>query len=127
MLGKKKEAAYGDIDTFISHHMEIKGEIHTKGSLRLDGRVEGQIKAEGDVVLGEKGWVKGEIKAKNIIIAGNIEGNVHAENRLEIAPSGQVHGDVACDILVIEEGGILNGLARMKKMEKKEERGKEKK
>lgn len=122
MLRGKKEVAYGDIDTFISAQMEIKGEIHTKGSLRLDGRVEGRINAQGDVVLGEKGLVKGEIKAKNIIIAGSIEGNVTAAARLEISPTGKVNGDVACDVLVVEEGGVLNGITKMNKAETSKEK-----
>lgn len=124
MLRGKKEVAYGDIDTFISHHVEIKGEIHTKGSVRLDGKVEGKVNAEGDVVLGEKGMVKGEIKARNISIAGQMEGNVNAAGRLEVSPTGRVNGDVACDMLIVEEGGILNGMTKMKRAESK---GKEEK
>lgn len=125
MLRGKKETAYGDMDTFISHQVEVKGEIHTKGSLRLDGKVEGIINAEGDIILGEKGMVKGEIKARNVMIAGLMEGNVSAAGRLEVSPSGRVNGDVACDVLAVEEGGIINGMIKMKKVESgqgKEER-----
>lgn len=123
MLRGKKEVTYGDIDTFISQQVEIKGEIHSKGSIRIDGNMEGAVNAEGDVVIGEKGMVKGEVKAKNIIIAGSVEGNVTAAGRLEVSPTGKVNGDVSCDILVVEEGAILNGMAKMKKAET----GKEKK
>ncbi|MBO8159668.1 polymer-forming cytoskeletal protein [Thermosyntropha sp.] len=120
MLRGKKEAVYGDIDTFISDKMEVKGELNSKGSIRIDGRVEGKVEASGDVVLGEKGHIKGEIKAKNIIIAGRMDGNVHAGGRLEISPSGNVNGDVACSVLVVEEGGVLNGMAKMNQTEEKE-------
>lgn len=123
-MRKKRNTSFQDIESVISTGVEIKGEINSKGSLRIDGKVEGKLDILGDIVLGEKGYINGEIKTENIILAGKIEGNVYAKNRLEIAASGTLYGDITCNTLVVEEGGILEGKTKMTKINEKSEVGK---
>ncbi|MGE5391785.1 MAG: bactofilin family protein [Deltaproteobacteria bacterium] len=111
IFGRKK--AYQDIESVIAQGVEIKGEIISQGSLRIDGGVDGKLNVKGDIILGEKGRIKGEIKVDNLIVAGRVEGNVVASGRFEIAANGYFKGDVTCSILTIEEGGVLDGNSRM--------------
>ncbi|NLJ72153.1 MAG: polymer-forming cytoskeletal protein [Syntrophomonadaceae bacterium] len=123
-MRKKRNTSFQDIESVISTGVEIKGEINSKGSLRIDGKVEGKLDILGDIVLGEKGYINGEIKTENIILAGKIEGNVYAKNRLEITASGTLYGDITCNTLIVEEGGILEGKTKMTKINEKSEVGK---
>jgi cytoskeletal protein CcmA (bactofilin family) len=109
----KKEQRNDEVKSFIAEGVEIKGQIQSKGSLRLDGSIDGGIDVQGDLIIGATGILKGEIKAVNIILAGKLEGNLVASQKLEITSTGKIKGDVQCSIFTIEEGGILDGNSRM--------------
>ncbi|HZK42864.1 MAG TPA: polymer-forming cytoskeletal protein [Syntrophomonadaceae bacterium] len=115
-MKRRRNGDYKNIESIISNGVEIKGELNSKGSIRIDGFLDGKMNVQGDIILGDKGHIKGEVKAENIIIAGKIEGNVSVKKRLEIATTGNLSGDVSCSILTIEEGGILNGNSSMDKI-----------
>lgn len=116
---KRRENKYQNIESFIANGVELIGELNSKGSIRIDGYLEGKINVLGDIILGEKGHIKGEVKAENIIVAGKIEGNVNSKGKLEITSTGVLLGDIVCSVLTIEEGGVLDGTSKMKKAEEK--------
>jgi cytoskeletal protein CcmA (bactofilin family) len=81
------------LGSLLGMNSNLKGELKVKGTLRVDGTVEGQLDADY-VILSETAEVKGEIKAKKIIIGGKIDGNVRAQELVEIKSKGKVLGDV---------------------------------
>lgn len=115
MLLKKKNVAYENIETLIAEGVDIKGDITSPGSIRIDGTVSGRLDIKGDMVLGVKGKIYGEVVAQNFIIAGFMEGNVIARERFEISSTGHMNGDVQSSIMTIEEGGVLDGTSKMGK------------
>lgn len=110
---RKKTREYTNIESIISEGVEIKGDITSQSSIRLDGKVEGRIESKGDLIVGEKGYIKGEIKVTNLMLAGKIEGNAAALGRFEITSTGKMYGDLTCNLLTIEEGGYLDGTSKM--------------
>ncbi|MDD2510581.1 MAG: polymer-forming cytoskeletal protein [Syntrophomonas sp.] len=102
-----------NIESLISHGVLVKGEIRSSGSIRIDGNVEGRVDVKGDLIVGEKGKIKGEILADNLILAGKIEGNIEARGRLEITATGSITGDASCSLISIEEGGFIDGTSKM--------------
>ena len=111
------------LETFLGTNSSFKGELNVKGTLRIDGTVEGQLDADY-VILSETGEVKGEIKGKKILIGGKIDGNVHGQELVEIKSKGRVLGDIFTPKLAIIEGGEFNGKVEMKKAEMKKEESK---
>jgi len=109
----KKEQRNDNIKSFIAEGVEIKGQLQSKGSLRVDGTIDGGIDVQGDLVVGASGLLKGEVKAVNIILAGRLDGNLVASGKLEITSTGKIKGDVQCSVFIIEEGGIMDGNSRM--------------
>ena len=105
------------VATVLSEEATIEGKISSKGNLRVEGRVEGEVFAEDTVVLGSGGNVEGNIEARTVIIGGTVTGNVRASDKIEIQPQGTVHGDVFTPYgrLVIEEGARLEGKCAMTK------------
>jgi len=97
------------VETILGKGTRITGDISTNGSLRIEGQVEGKIKADGDLFVGESGSVKNQIDARNVIIAGKVESNVIAQEKLEILPSGNLRGDIKTNVLKIEEGAKFIG------------------
>jgi cytoskeletal protein CcmA (bactofilin family) len=106
------------LETFLGINSSFKGELHVRGTLRIDGTAEGQLDADY-VILSEPAEVKGEIKAKKILIGGKMDGNVHAQELVEIKSKGKVLGDIFTPKLAIIEGGEFNGKVEMKKAEMK--------
>jgi len=123
MLGKRKKE-YSNIETLISEGVEIKGEINSRGSIKIDGNVEGKLRIQGDLVIGESAQIKGDLLVENLILAGNLQGNANAKGRLEITSTGAMTGDAICKVLTIEEGGILEGRSQMSQQKEKTDKGK---
>jgi cytoskeletal protein CcmA (bactofilin family) len=106
------------LESFLGMNSNFKGELSVKGTLRVDGTVDGKLDADY-MILSESAVVKGAIKAKKIIIGGKIDGNVHAQELVEIKSKGKVLGDIFTQKLAITEGGEFNGKVDMKKEEGK--------
>jgi len=114
MFHKNKEK----LESFIGTNSHFKGNIDTKGTLRIDGIMDGNANADW-VILGEKASLKGDVVAKGIIIGGRVEGNLKAKEIVEIKSKGQVSGDIFTNKLTIVEGAVFNGRALMEKEESK--------
>lgn len=106
------------LESFIGANSNFKGDIDTKGTLRVDGATEGNANADW-VILGEKAIVKGNISARGIIVGGRVEGNMSAKEIVEIKSKGQVFGDIFTSKLTIVDGGIFEGRSSMQKGESK--------
>jgi cytoskeletal protein CcmA (bactofilin family) len=99
--------------SIISSTMQIQGNILTKGNLRIDGKVKGDIKAEGVMTIGPHGYVEGNIDATNITIGGKIFGTIICREKLILEDNSQLKGDLTAKILVIEEGALFTGRSAM--------------
>ncbi len=102
------------LESFVGVNSHFKGDIKSKGTLRIDGRVDGNIEADW-LVLGEKAALKGDVTARGVITGGRIEGNITAKEILEIKSRGQVIGDITVSKLAVSEGGILEGRSFMQR------------
>ncbi len=100
------------LESFVGVNSHFKGDVRSKGTLRIDGTFEGNVEADW-LILGEKANLKGDATARGIIVGGRIEGNITAREILEIRSKGQVTGDVNTVKLVVSEGGMLIGRTHM--------------
>ena len=111
----KKDKNTDRISTFIGADASIDGTIEFKGTIRVDGRVKGNIRSNGGtVVIGEKGVVNAEISVNVAVVMGEVNGSVDAKERIEVYPPGRLGGDIQSPIVSIEPGGIFNGNCVMK-------------
>ncbi len=123
---RKKETGLGEIESLISPGVVLKGELTSQGSIRVDGSLEGSIDIKGSLLLGEKGAIKGDVKAANMILAGQVEGTVTVTERLDITNTGVMLGDINARIITIEEGGIIQGNTQMTRAKTESEAKQEK-
>lgn len=107
--GRKKTSDYMGINSIIGEDTQIKGEIVTKGSIRMGGEFDGKIHASGDVLIGEGSHVTGTISGAKIIVSGDVNGNISANGGLEITKRGKVYGDIVSDKLIVDEGAVYKG------------------
>jgi cytoskeletal protein CcmA (bactofilin family) len=106
------------LESFIGANSRFKGDIDIKGTLRIDGGMEGNVNADW-VILGEKSSLRGNVTARGIIVGGDVEGNLKAKEIVEIKTKGRVHGDIFTGKLTVVEGGIFDGRSSMAKEEPK--------
>lgn len=100
-------------DTVIGIETEMKGNIDSRGIIRIYGKYTGDICTSSDVIIGEGGYVSGNIRADNISIAGVVEGNVIAYKLLEMKPTGKLIGDVLVRKISLLEGAMFKGRSTM--------------
>ena len=101
------------VDSIIGADAEIKGNIVSRASMRIDGKVDGDVNCEGDLIIGKEGKIKGDISAKSIVISGKVLGNAQAAERAEIHEVGQLVGDLKAAMVIIAEGGMFEGHCEM--------------
>lgn len=104
------------LDALIGVNTDFKGDIVTGGTLRVDGKILGNVVADW-VVLGEAGSVKGDIKAKGVVIGGRVDGNINADELVDIKHTGSLHGDIHTRKLSVAEGGVFEGRSLVQKDE----------
>ncbi len=105
------------VETLIGADTFIKGELNSKGTVRIDGSFEGIINADW-VIVGESGRIKGDIKSRGTIIGGKVEGNINSSEVIEIKHKAEVHGEICTQKLSISEGAIFEGQSCMQRPEK---------
>ncbi|MEY3863836.1 MAG: hypothetical protein RIT09_400 [Pseudomonadota bacterium] len=118
MFGKRKTSILlptnERFDTLIGKTSEIYGRMVVGESLRIDGKVVGNIESEENskvtVAVGEDGEVIGDIFAYRVMIAGKVEGNIYATERVEFHQTAHVRGDVTYGSIGIEHGARVIGL-----------------
>jgi cytoskeletal protein CcmA (bactofilin family) len=102
------------MDSIIGVNSIIKGEVEVKGTIRIDGRFEGIIKADW-VIIGKTGNFEGEIAASAVLVSGQLSGKVISSDFVEIKQSGKVIGDIETDRIIILEGGRFEGKSIIKR------------
>jgi len=111
MFGNKDKSFENikDAETVIGPSIKVKGNFHGKGSIIIDGYLEGSIKTDSSLLIGEKAKVKANVKAKEAVINGTVDGNVNIDKSLSLGKTASVKGDVVCLEISIEKGAKING------------------
>lgn len=103
----------GDVVSIIGPGMKIVGDCSSDGTIRVEGKVEGSVKAGKSVVVGKDGIVKGDISTQDAIVAGTVDGSVTAESRVELQATCRVQGDIRSRRVKLDEGGQVDGQLHM--------------
>lgn len=113
MFNSKKPAAAGQIDTLIGEQCHLQGNLKSQNSIRIEGRIIGNVACEGMVVVGEKGRIEGNIEAKDLLVYGRIEGDITAGN-LDLKTTAHISGNIDTHTLQVEPGAVYQGSVTMK-------------
>lgn len=95
----------------------IKGEIESNGDIRIDGRVEGILKSNGKIVLGQNGSIEGDIFCKQADLSGKVHGKIVVDELTSLKSTSRVEGELTTKQLYIEIGAIFTGKCEMGKGE----------
>lgn len=99
--------------SIIAAGMTVVGDCTTDGTIRIEGSVEGTVRAGKAVVVGKEGLVDGHVHTQDAVVGGRITGSLTASSRLELQSTAQVDGEVRARRMQLEEGAVLNGQVTM--------------
>jgi cytoskeletal protein CcmA (bactofilin family) len=101
--------------SIIGPGMNIVGDLVTDGTVRVEGRIEGTVRAGKAVVIGKGGEVVGDVLTQDAVIGGTVRGTVVAESRLELQSTCDIEGQIRVRSahLQLEEGARWNGQIQM--------------
>jgi cytoskeletal protein CcmA (bactofilin family) len=95
--------------TSIDATSEFKGTLRCKETIRIDGRVEGEVVCDKMVIVGEGAKVHANIVADTVQVAGEAKGDITARRKLTLSRTARVIGNLSTPGIVIEEGAKLEG------------------
>ncbi len=102
-----------EISAFLGKGTEFKGVLSFEGTIRVDGKVEGEVVSKDTLIAGDAAYLQGEIAIGTIISSGKIVGNVVATQKVHILAPGVIHGNIKTPKLIIEEGVTFDGKCEM--------------
>ena len=106
------QAVASESITSISSGLTVVGKISGEGTVKIFGRVEGEISATSVFVCADA-QVEGNIHAQDLTIGGRIKGTMQAQ-RVKLLGTAQVEGDIFHQSLVVEENARFEGSSRRK-------------
>ncbi len=87
----------------------FEGKFYVNGSILIEGKFQGDIKTDDQLIVGPTGKVKTDIMAKRVTIAGTLIGNIVATEEVNLLQTGKVLGNITTPKLTIEPGVITEG------------------
>src|SRR5712692_4737523 len=93
----------------IGPSMTVKGEVHSREELYIDGEVQGSIELQHRLTVGPNGKILATVKAREVVVHGTIQGNVQAAEKIILREKASLVGDIKTAGIVIEDGAYFKG------------------
>lgn len=113
MFGGKPRGDSGEGMTLIGEEAFFHGNLSAKGSLRVEGVLEGDISDAVDVEVGTRGRILGNVASESLTVAGEVVGNVVASRSVELLANSRLSGDIRTPKLRVDEGAFFDGTCAM--------------
>ena len=98
----------------IEKNTKIKGDIVSEADFRIDGKLDGNVKTSGKVVIGKDGYIHGKVECVNADIEGSFNGELLVSDLLSLKSSAVIEGTVSVNKLAVEPGATFNASCTMK-------------
>ena len=100
---------FKDAETIIGASIKVKGNFQGQGDIIIEGSLEGSLKTEANIFIGDRPKVVASVESKDVVINGEVRGNIKAKNYLSIGGTAKIYGDVQYAEISIEKGATING------------------
>lgn len=106
-------------DTIIGNNVYFQGTLAAKGSIEINGRIDGFLADAKTVIFGKNGKIKGDISCEVCCVRGEVNGNIIALDRIEVLFGARIEGNLCAPKIIIEEGAVFNGRCCMENCNKR--------
>lgn len=114
---------FKDAETVIGSSIKVKGNFQGKGNIVIEGMLEGSVKTEANLFIGEEARVVANIESVDSSIHGEVHGNIKSRGYLAIGKTAKIFGDIQYAEISIEKGALINGQLIAVNEEQKKGRG----
>ncbi|MFA5886849.1 MAG: polymer-forming cytoskeletal protein [Patescibacteria group bacterium] len=109
-----------DAETIIGASIKVKGNFQGQGNIIIEGALEGSLKTDASIFIGDKAKIVASIEAKDVIVNGEVRGNIKGKNYLAIGGTAKIFGDLQYGEISVEKGATINGQLLMLSEEHKQ-------
>ena len=102
-----------EITAFLGKGTEFKGVLSFEGTIRVDGKIEGEIVSKDTLIGGDSAYLNGEVSVGTIILSGKVVGNINATQKVHLLAPANIQGNIKTPKLIIEEGVTFDGKCEM--------------
>jgi cytoskeletal protein CcmA (bactofilin family) len=99
--------------TVIAKGTTIEGKFICSENVRLDGAVNGEVRVDKRLVMGDSSTVQGNIFARDAAIKGRIKGDVSVKEALHLMDTAIIEGNISARTMVVDEGARYNGACKI--------------
>ena len=96
-------------ESFFAAGLTIEGKIEGAGHVRIAGRFKGDVNVQGNLTIDGGAHLTGQVRAKNVIVAGELHGNIDGAERVELLSTGLLIGDLKVGSLTVAAGSRMRG------------------
>lgn len=98
----------------IAEGTAITGDIVSEGPFRVDGKIEGNLKTNGKIVVGKSGFIKGTLEGDTADFEGKFSGKLILSGTLSLKSTAYIEGEVIVSKLAVDPGATFNATCSMK-------------
>lgn len=102
-----------EISAFLGKGTEFKGVLSFEGTIRVDGKIDGEVISKDTLIAGDGAFLQGEISVGTIILSGKVVGNINASQQVHLLAPANIQGNIKTPKLIIEEGVTFDGKCEM--------------
>ncbi len=95
------------IPTLINSSSKINGELVFTTEVRIDGEVFGKVESDKSIIIGAEGYVKGFLRAGDLVVFGRLEGNFIVSGSTVLHEKASVFGNLYTKVLEVKEGAMI--------------------
>jgi len=100
---------FKDAETIIGASIKVKGNFQGQGDIVIEGALEGSLKTEANLYIGDKAKVVASVESKDATINGEVKGNIKTRGYLALGSTAKIFGDIQYNELSVERGAVING------------------
>ena len=102
---------------YVAAGSRIKGVLHFDTFAQIDGQVEGEIRSEDTLAIGNSAVINAQITARSVVVSGQVKGDIIAANRIELRESARVVGNLTSPTVVMQNSAWFEGHCRTQSAE----------
>ena len=106
---KEGEAKRPNLRTVLGAGCKVEGKLVCNGPTRLDGSVEGELVADGFLLIDRNAAVTADLEVPELVVRGKVKGNIKANVRVTLEESAKVEGDIETPAISINDGAEIIG------------------
>ena len=110
-----------EITAFLGKGTGFKGVLSFEGTIRVDGKVEGEVISKDTLIGGDEAHLQGDVSVGTLILSGKAVGNISASQKVHLLAPAVIEGNIRTPKLIIEEGVTFDGKCEMASQKKASE------